>query len=161
MQLPSLSVLKKELTLLSEKELIELITELSKFSRENKAFLYFKLHERESPRLFSEMVQEELEKEFQLANTKNYHVAKKAAQAIRRKLNKFLKLSKNKPDQIELIAFFCQNMVRYGYLEYRHPVIDNLYAVQIRKIETLIASLHEDLQYDYIQLVHGLRQDLR
>lgn len=161
MQLPSLTSLKAELKHLSESDLIALVADLSKFSRENKAFLYFKLNEKENPRLFIEMVQEELEKEFQLANTKHYHVAKKSAQAIRRKLNKFLKLNKNKSDQIEVIEYFCRSMISYSYLEFHHPVIDNLYAAQIRKIETLVSSLHEDLQYDYEQSIKELKKFIR
>lgn len=161
MQLPNLTAIKAELKHLSEKDLIALVTDLSKFSRENKAFLYFKLNEKENPRLFIEMVQEELEREFQLANTKHYHVAKKAAQGIRRKLNKFLKLNKNKADQIEVIEYFCKNLINYAYLEFHHPVIDNLYASQVRKIETLVSSLHEDLQYDYEKTIQELKKFVR
>jgi len=64
MKFPSLSQLKKELAYHSEKELIELIAELSKFSRDNKAYLFFKLHEKDNPGLFLEMAKEELELEF-------------------------------------------------------------------------------------------------
>jgi len=157
MQFPSLSALKAELKHLSEKEIIELIADLSKFSRENKAFLFFKLNEKDNHQLYTEMVQEELEMEFQLANTRNYHFAKKAAQSIRRKLNKHLKLTKSKSNQIEVIIYFCQNLDRYGYLKFRHQVIDNLYAIQVGRIEKLIAALHEDLQYDYEKVIHDLK----
>lgn len=149
MEIPSLADLKKDLSYLSEKELIALITDLAKFSRDNKAFLYFKLNERDQPNLFVDSVKEELDEAFQTANTRNYHVAKKAAQAIRRKLNKALKLSKNKADQAELILYFCEMMKKYGYLSFRHPVINNLYEVQIGKAKKLISTLHEDLQSDF------------
>lgn len=161
MQFPSLTALKSELKHLSAKDLIELIADLSKFSRENKAFLFFRLYQNDNPRLFIEMVQEELEMEFQQANTKNYNFAKKAAQSIRRKLNKHLKLSKNKAHQIEAIAYFCTNLEKYGYLKLRHPVINNLYAVQVGKIERLVLSLHEDLQYDYTQSIQELKKFIR
>lgn len=149
MKIASLAELKKELKFLSEKELQETILDLSKFSRDNKAYLFFKLFEKENPRIFVEMVREELEHEFQNANTRNFHFAKKSAQTIRRKLNKHLKLSKDKTNQIELIFFFCQNLKDYGYLQYHHPVITNLFDIQISKAQKLIEKLHEDLQYDY------------
>ncbi|NVK50448.1 MAG: hypothetical protein HWE09_11805 [Cyclobacteriaceae bacterium] len=149
MQFPSLAQLKKELALFDDKELIELISELAKFSRDNKAYLFFKLHEKESPHLFVEMATEELELEFQKANTQHRYYAKKSAQAIRRKMNKLLKLSKRKEDQIEVILFFCERLKEYGYLKHRHPVIQNLFDIQIGKVEKLISALHEDLQYDY------------
>lgn len=157
MQLPSLAEIKRELKHLNSDELTGIILELSKFTRDNKAFLYFKLFERDNPRLFVEMVQEELELEFQKANTKHYYVAKKSAQAIRRKLNKNLKLTKDKETQVELICYFCQKLKVYGYLDFRHPVIDNLYLAQIRKIEKLVSGLHEDLQYDYKDNIKQLR----
>uniref|UniRef100_UPI003592F22F hypothetical protein n=1 Tax=Aquiflexum sp. TaxID=1872584 RepID=UPI003592F22F len=149
MKIASLSDIKKELSYLNEKELKDLILDLSKFNTDNKSYLFFKLFERENPRLFVEMVKEDIEFEFVKANTKHYHFAKKSAQAIRRKLNKLLKLTKDKTAQIELVLFFCEKMKLYGYLTFHHPVIENLYAMQIRKIEKLISGLHEDLQYDY------------
>lgn len=149
MEIPSLSQLKKDLSYLTDKELTALITDLAKFSRENKAFLYFKLNERDQPSLFVDSVKEELDEAFQTANTRNYHLAKKAAQGIRRKLNKSLKLSKNKADQVELILYFCEQMKKYDFQKHRHPVINHLFQVQVGKAQKLIASLHEDLQSDY------------
>jgi hypothetical protein len=149
MKIPGISEIRKELKFLDEKQLIELVLELSKLNRDNKAYLYFKLFEKDNPRLFIEMVEEELEFEFQKANTNHYHFAKKSAQAIRRKLNKNLKLTKDKAVQIDLLVFFCRKLKEYGYLDFRHPVIDNLYLMQMNKIEKSIAGLHEDLQYDY------------
>jgi DNA repair photolyase len=158
LKVASLAEIKKELNQLNEKELIDLVLELSKFSRDNKAYLFFKLSEKDNPRLYVEMVQEELELEFQKANVRNYHYAKKAAQSIRRKMNKSLKLSKDKTAQIEIIAYFCRQIKAHGFLKHRHPVIQNLYEIQIRKIEKLIGGLHEDLQYDYQQLFEELNE---
>lgn len=156
MEIPSLAQLKKDLSYLSEKELTEVIVDLAKFSRDNKAFLYFKLNERDQPNLFVDSVKEELDEAFQTANTRNYHLAKKSAQTIRRKLNKALKLSKNKADQAELILYFCGQLVRYDYLRYHHPVIDNLFRVQIGKAKKLISTLHEDLQSDFSYRIEEL-----
>lgn len=156
MEIPSLAELKKDLSYLSEKELITLITDLAKFSRENKAFLYFKLNERDQPNLFVDLVKEELDEAFQTANTKNYHLGKKAAQGIRRKLNKALKLSKNKADQTELILYYCEELKKYGYLQFKHHVINNLYQVQLGKVKKLIAGLHEDLQSDFSYRIEEL-----
>lgn len=156
MEIPSLAELKKDLSYLSEKELITLITDLAKFSRENKAFLYFKLNERDQPSLFVDSVKEELDEAFQTANTKNYHLGKKAAQTIRRKLNKALKLNKNKADQVELILYFCEELKKYGYLKFKHPVINNLFQVQVGKAKKLNSALHEDLQSDYSYRIEEL-----
>lgn len=160
MKIASLAEIKKELSHLSEIELKNLIIDLSKFSTENKSYLFFKLYERDNPRLYVEMVQEELEMEFVKANTRHYHFAKKSIQAIRRKLNKYLKLSKDKTAQIELILFFCEKMRLYGFMGFNHPVINNLYNLQISKVEKLISGLHEDLQYDYEFQIEELKKVL-
>lgn len=149
MQIPSLSEIKKELSYLNEKEVNELLLDIVKFSRENKAYLYFRLYSRDNPGLFVEMVQQELEEEFAKANRSNSYYVKKSSQTIRRKLNKNLKLSKNKTDQIDLILFFCEKLKEYGYLKSRNPIVDNLYQVQLGKAKKLISGLHEDLKWDY------------
>lgn len=149
MQIPSLAKLKKELSYLNEKELIELVADLSKFSRDNKSYLFFKLHEKSDPGLYLQMVQEELEHDFQLARSDHSYYAKKAAQKLRRKMNKLLKLSKVKTDQIEVLLFFCEKLREYGFLRHRNPVLDSIYQMQLGKAVKLIAGLHEDLQFDY------------
>ena|SRR5690554_3410944 len=146
---PGLADIKKELKHLQNKELIALILELSKFSTDNKYFLYFQLFGRDNPQFLLEWVKEDLEWEFQKSSTSNYHTAKKSAQGIRKKLNKYLKYTKNKLIQVELIEYFCRMLHEYGYLHFGHPVIDNLYLMQIGRIERLLKSLHEDLQFDY------------
>src|SRR5690606_2645970 len=100
MKIPSLAQIKKELSYLNEKELIDLVTDLSKFSRDNKSYLFFKLNEKENPGLYLEMVQEELEMDFQTARGDHSYYAKKSAQKLRRKMNKLLKLSTAKTHQI-------------------------------------------------------------
>ena len=156
MNIPSLVAIKKELSYLDEKELISLILNLSKFTRDNKAFLYFKLNERDQPSLFVDTVKEELDKLFQTANTTSFYLTKKSAQTIRRKLNKALKFSANKTDQIELILFFCEKLKTYGYLKFNHPVISNLFQMQIQKAEKLILKLEDDLRYDYTLLLEQI-----
>ena len=149
MKIPSLAQLKKELSYLNEKELIELVADLSKFSRDNKSYLFFKLNEKDQPQLYVEMVQEELELDFQNARVDHSYYAKKSAQKLRRKMNKLLKLSKVKTDQIEVLLFFCEKLKEYGFLRHRNQVLDNIYQMQLAKAVKLISGLHEDLQFDY------------
>lgn len=149
MQYPSLAEIKRELSYLNEKEINELLLDLVKFNRENKAYLYFKLYGRDNPSLFVEMVQQDLVTEFEKANRTNSFYVKKSSQSIRRKLNKSLKLSKNKTDQIDLILFFCEKLNEYGYLRFRNSIVENLYHVQLGKAKKLISGLHEDLKWDY------------
>lgn len=149
MRIPSLAEIKRELSHLNEKELMEYIVDLSKFSRDNKSYLYFKLYGRDQPQLYIQSVQEELENEFQSARGDHSYYAKKSAQKIRRKMNKLIKLSKDKTDQLEVLLFFCEKMMEYGYRKHNNQVIENLYMSQLAKAEKIINGLHEDLQFDY------------
>ncbi len=149
MKFPSLAQLKKELNYLDKNELEALMVDMAKFSRDNKAYLFFKLNQTEQPNLYVEMVEEELETEFQNARSDHYYYAKKSAQKIRRKMNKLLKLSKDKAQQVEVILYFCERLKEEGFLNHNSTVLDNLYQVQVRKAQKLVGSLHPDLQYDY------------
>ena len=64
-------------------------------------------------------------------------------------MNKLLKLLKSKPDQAEVILFFCEKIKEMGFLKHRNSVIKNLYEIQKGKVEKLVSGLHEDLQYDF------------
>lgn len=149
MEIPTLANLKKELSYLSESEIKELLIELIKFSRDNKAYLFFKLYEKDQPGLFIELVKEDLLIEFEKVRVDHSYYAKKGIQSIRRKMNKLLKLSKNKEDQVEVLLFFSEEMKERGFLKYGNPVIKNLYEIQKGKVEKLIEKLHEDFQYDF------------
>jgi hypothetical protein len=156
MEIPSLANLKKELSYLSDSEIKELLIELIKFSRDNKAYLFFKLYEKDQPGLFVELVKEDLLIEFEKVRVDHSYYAKKGIQSIRRKMNKLLKLSKNKEDQVEVLLFFSEVMKERGFLKHRNPVIKNLFEIQKGKVEKLIEKLHEDLQYDYMNRLEEL-----
>lgn len=149
MQIPSLAEIKKELNYLEEKEVKELLLELVKFSRENKSFLYFQLYSRNNPDFYTKNIKIELELLFDKSKSNHFYTAKKSIQALRRSLNKALKLTKNKADQADVILFFCEKMKENGYCDFVHPVITNVFDTQIKKAIKLISSLHEDLFCDY------------
>lgn len=159
MEILSLAEIKKDLNHLNEKEVKEILLELVKFSRENKFFLYFQLYGRENPEFYTKNIKIELETLFEGSNTNHFYTAKKSIQAIRRSLNKFLKLTKNKADQADVILFFCEQMKENGFCDFVHPVITNVFEVQLRKAKKLIFSLHEDLHCDYEERIAELESD--
>jgi hypothetical protein len=161
MDLPSLNDLKKELVSKEEKELVGLLLELAKFNKDNKALLYFKLYEQQEPGLFLREALAELQTAFMKGYSGNYHTAKKSAQSARRTLNKLLSFSKDKTTHVELLIAFCQSLREYGYLGFRHPVIENLYRQQLKKLEKALGTLHEDVQYDYQAVVEELSVGFR
>ncbi|GHB29330.1 hypothetical protein [Mongoliitalea lutea] len=146
---PKIAEIKKSLNYLDEKELRSLLLDIIGFTTDNKRYAYFKLHEQQDEHFFLVESKEFLGEEFGKASMANFWSSKKSLQKLRSTLNKMLKFTKRKEFQLELILFFCEQTKEYGYLDYRHPVIHNLYHTQLRKAENLISKLHEDLQYDY------------
>ena len=161
MHIGNIKEIKNELSQLTEKELIQLLLDLGKASVDNKAFIYIKLRQKDDPEFFMQLAKETLEQEFGKGNTTNPYYAKKSAQAVRRSLNKFLKWNKDKTAQAELILYFCRELIAYGYLRGRHPVVVNLLQAQYNKVEKLIGGMHEDLRYDYEQELEEIKDSMR
>jgi hypothetical protein len=155
---PKITEIKKAINYLDEKELKSLLLDIIGFTTDNKRYAYFKLHEQQDEGFFLAETKELLLQEFTKCYHTNYWTGKKLLQKLRGILNKLLKFTKRKDQQLELIIYFCQQAEAFGYLRYKHPVIQNLYAVQLKKAESLISKLHEDLQYDYEQQLEELRE---
>lgn len=155
---PKITEIKKAINFLDEKELKTLLLDIIGFATDNKRFAYFKLNEQQDEGFFLAETKELLLQEFGKCHHTNYWTAKKLLQKLRGTLNKLIKFTKHKDQQLELIIYFCQQTEEFGYLRYRHPVIQNLFAVQLRRAESLVSKLHEDLQYDYEQQLEELRE---
>ena len=75
---------------------------------------------------------------------------------IVRVINKYSRYSAQKQTDMELRIHFCQKLNESGININRNPVIANLYHSQKKKINVMLKSLHEDLQYDYLKVVESL-----
>jgi hypothetical protein len=64
-------------------------------------------------------------------------------------INKYCRYSGSKQTEIELRIYFCQQLKESGIPVKRNTVINNLYHSQLKKINSILSTLHEDLQYDY------------
>ena len=66
-----------------------------------------------------------------------------------RTVKKYIRYSKKKTTEVELLLHFCQQ------LKYMHPtmtrskVLVGIYKRQLGAIKKIVKSLHEDLQFDY------------
>jgi hypothetical protein len=57
---------------------------------------------------------------------------------------------------VELLTYFCRKIRSSGIPIKDSPVLTNLYRQQLKKINAVIATMHEDLQYDYLRALKGL-----
>jgi hypothetical protein len=141
--------LKQELNDRSKKELMEYCLRLSKFKKENKELLTYLLFEAADESGYIQTVKNEIDEQFELVNRKNFYFIKKGIRKILSNTKKYIRYSQKKETQVELLIYFCSKLREFTPSYKRNTVLLNLYKRQIVLIKKTVASLHEDLQYDY------------
>ncbi|MFL1897296.1 hypothetical protein ACJRPK_16450 [Aquimarina sp. 2-A2] len=151
MKAVTVKTLKVELNERSHHELVELCLRLSKFKKENKELLTYLLLEAQNEAGFIESVKEEITDQFLEINTKTFYFIKKSVRKILRMVKKYIRYSKNKETEVELLLYFCEQLSEFSPSIKRNITLLNLYRRELASIEKKIQALHEDLQYDYKQ----------
>ncbi len=149
MKTATVSQLKKDLSHQSKDELIELCLRLSKFKKENKELLTYLLYEIDDETGYIEGIKTEIDTQFELINTKSYFYIKKSVRKILRMVKKYIRYSKNKETEVELLLYFCTVLKEMKPPMTRNVSLQNIFNRQILLIKKTVATLHEDLQYDY------------
>ena len=149
METASLSELKNELKTLTPKQLQEICIRLVKHKKENKELLHYLLFESANQQIFIENVKAEIAEQFKNLNKSSFYLAKKTVRKVLKTTNKYIKFSGVKETEIELRIYFSIKLRKSGLRLSSSRVLLNLYRNQIKRIQTVLAMLHEDLQYDY------------
>ncbi len=149
MKAATVKELKTELTHQSQAELMELCLQLSKFKKENKELLTYLLYEAENEAGYIESVKNEIDEQFEIINTSSYFYIKKSVRKILRMVKKYVRYSKQKETEVELLLHFCYVLKTMKPDIYRNTTLTNILNRQITLIKKIVESLHEDLQYDY------------
>ena len=148
--------LKLELNHLTNKELIDLCLQLSKFKKENKELLTYVLFEASNEEGFIATVKSEVDELFKTMNTNSYFYIKKSVRKILRMLKTNIRYSKKKETEIELLLYFCKKMTEIKPSIKNSTVLKNIYLREKMAISKKLLQLHEDLQYDYNQQLAAL-----
>ncbi|NND94965.1 MAG: hypothetical protein HKN45_08865 [Flavobacteriales bacterium] len=141
--------LKQELKDRSQDELVELCLGLAKFKKENKELLTYLLYESIDEISFISGVKEEMEEDFKRINDRNFYYIKKSVRKILRNVKKYIRYSKRKQTEVELLLHFCFLLSEMQPSFRRNLALANLYDRQVNTIKKCISQLHEDLQYDF------------
>lgn len=149
MKTATVKELKDELADRSHQELLELCLRLSRFKKENKELLTYLLFESTNEEEYIVSIKKEVDKQFEDINISSYYFIKKSARKILRTIKKYIKYSKNKETEVELLLYFCKKMKNFSPTIQGNTVLKNMYAREIMAIQKKIIVLHEDLQYDY------------
>ena len=60
-----------------------------------------------------------------------------------------IRYSQNKETEVELLLYFCQKLKNFKPSINNSPRLKNTLDRQVLLIKKVVATLHEDLQYDY------------
>lgn len=149
MKAASVNDLKEELKELPAHRLVDVCLRLARFKKENKELLNYLLFESHNEAAYIEAVKKEIDAEFQNVNSSNLYFAKKTIRKILRTANKHIKYTASKQAEAELLIHFCLALKQSGIPYQKSTALSNLFFSQANKAAKAVASMHEDLQYDY------------
>jgi hypothetical protein len=141
--------LKDELTHKSGNELKELCLQLARFKVENKELLTYLLFEAHNETQYIENIKLFIDTEFSEIDTKNGYYVRKKIRKILSSCKKFIRFSKNKETETEILLHFCKKLKNYNPYFKRSNRLQNIFNTQLKMAKNAIHKLHEDLQYDY------------
>jgi len=154
-----LSTLKKELALRSTKELADICIRLAKYKKENKELLTYILFDSLDEAAYIIEAKKEIDEIFEAMNQRAMFLIKKTLRKIQKRIKAYAKYSGKKETEVELSMYFCSILKSSGLVSRWNNALLPFFEREINRIETAIAALHEDLQYDYLQelkvLVNG------
>lgn len=158
MKAASIAELKKKMNDMPPKVLKELCLRLIKYKKENKELLTYLLFSADDEEGYIKEIKEEMDEAFSEINSTNLYWAKKSIRKILRLAAKYIKYSGNKQTEVEVLLYFCHKMKESGIKFRASTTLLNLYDRQITKINKALATLHEDLQYDYATELEAVSQ---
>jgi len=149
MRTASIKELKQELKHRSQGDLLDLCLRLSRFKKENKELLSYLLFEASNELAYIQGIRDEMDKEFEEINTDSVYYIKKSVRKILRHTKTYIRYSKKKETEVELLLYFCMKLKGFNPVLNGNISMQNLFDRQIALIKKAMSGLHEDLQYDY------------
>lgn len=151
MKAATIHELKSELINTSTEQLADLCIRLAKFKKENKELLTYLLFEAFDEQAYVENIKTEMQGQFEEINISSMYFVKKSLRKILRILNKYIRYTGSAETEVKLLLYFCKTLKESGIPIEKNPVIKNMYQNQLKKISKTIATMHEDLQYEYVK----------
>jgi hypothetical protein len=149
MKTASLNELRNELKTLPFKQLLDICEHLAKYKKDNKELLTYLLFEANDEAAYIKNIKNLISEQFESINKSNIYFAKKTIRKVLRTTSKYIKYSGSRQTEAELLIFFCKKLKSQNIPMHTNISLSNLYQRQIQKIKKALATMHEDLQYDY------------
>ena len=144
----SINEIKKELKYRSQDQLIEFCLSMARFKLESKELLTYLLFESDNETAYINGVKGLITEQFEDINASNYYFIKKSARKILRQTKRFIRYSKKKETEAELLLHFNSELLRIKPSIKRNKVLTNMYNKQMEMASKAIDKLHDDLKYD-------------
>ena len=156
MKAATIHELKSELNNIPAEQLVELCCRLARFKKENKELLTYLLFEAFDEQAYVENIKAAMLQQFGEINTTSLYFVKKNLRKILRLLNKYIRYTGSVETEVTLLLFFCSTLKDSGIPFETNLVIRNMYQNQLKKVAKSLATLHEDLQYEYKKELENL-----
>jgi hypothetical protein len=156
MKAASLKDIQTELEELPKQELMKLCLRLARFKKENKELLTYLLFEAFDEAAYISIIQKDVEEQFAAINSSNVYFVKKSLRKILRMITKFSRYTGSSVVEAQLLLHFCTRLKATGVMVHASPALENIWQNQVKKIRKVIATMHEDLQFDYLRELEPL-----
>jgi hypothetical protein len=156
MKASSINEIKKELNSVDQETLVALCMRLAKYKKENKELLTYMMFEAHDEQGYIENIKEEIDELFKTINTTNTYFIKKTLRKILRFVGKQIRYSGITQTELDLRIYFCRKTRQAGIPLHKNTVLSNIYQQQLKKINTVLGKMEEDLQADYQQDVEAI-----
>lgn len=137
-------------------KLLDLCLKVIKSKKENKEFVSYLLFEAGDETSYIENVKLEIDDQFAALPLATLYLTKKAVRKILRSIAKYARHIGNKQAETEMRIHFCRRLLHSGLPLNKSAALGNLYLLQVKKVNELINSLHEDLRFDYTRELEAL-----
>jgi hypothetical protein len=159
MKTASLSYLKKELSTLPYGDVLKICMQIVKYKKENKELLNYLLYEAGNEQEYINNIKNEIDEYFLEINISHIYFAKKSIRKIVKITNKYIRYSGHKQTEADLLIYFCLKLKSSGIPIRTSTSLSNLFETQVQKIKKAVATMHEDLQFDYAQEITQLTDE--
>ncbi|MFT6746816.1 MAG: hypothetical protein ACJAZ2_001160 [Glaciecola sp.] len=149
MKVAPLKEIKSELKDKTKEEVVELCLLMTKYKKVNKELLTYLLYDKQDEGSYVQDIKHEIDDQFESINMGSYYFINKGVRKALRISKKFIRYSKNKETEAEVLIYFCSKVKEVsGYYEHNTTLM-SIYDKQLEIVRKKITGLHEDLQYDY------------
>ena len=149
MKASSIKQIKDELKHLSEDRLTDLVLHLARFKKDNKELLTYLLFNASNESGYIDAVKKDIDTGLADINTQTYYWMKKTIRKVLRNTKKYIRYSKKKETEVELLLYFCQALLKLEPSIKHNTTLWNIYNRQLDLVRKTMTQIHEDLQYDF------------